>query len=124
MINIQLTEKAFAPGELIEGKLVWQDLNIGEQLCLRLIWYTSGKGDQDFAIVHEQRIDRPGAQGEREFEFPAPAWPYSFSGKLITLSWAIEVVRKPGDLAIRADLVIGPQRQELSLLSQAEPVNR
>lgn len=112
MIQFNLPQKAFVPGETIAGQITWQTLENCDQLHVRLIWYTSGKGDQDFAIVQQKIINRPPEQGRFELAFVAPEWPHSFSGKLITLSWAIEVVRKPSNQAARCDLIIGPEGKE------------
>ena len=58
-------------------------------------------------------ITRPGLSGTRPFEFEIPRGPYSFSGKLITLAWAIEIVALPGGETERLDLVVGPQPVEV-----------
>ncbi len=117
MIKFNLERNAFEPGEPIVGQVSWQLLSDCDELHIRLIWYTSGKGQQDFAIVQQSIVQRPNESGEFELQFVAPAWPHSFSGKLITLSWAIEVIRKPSNQAARFDLVIGPERRERSLQS-------
>jgi len=49
----------------------------------------------------------------REFRFRLPEGPYSFSGKLISLLWAIEVVASPGDMAGRAGIVVSPSGREV-----------
>lgn len=115
MIEIKLHPKNYQPGEKISGQLRWFELSHCNELHVRLIWYTAGKGDLDFAIVAQQVIAYPPATGESEISFIAPRWPHSFSGKLITLTWAIEVVQKPNNQSARTDIVIGPGREEVSL---------
>jgi hypothetical protein len=44
-----------------------------------------------------------------------PKGPYAFSGKLITLAWAIELVVLPGGETERLDLLIGPAPVEVDL---------
>jgi hypothetical protein len=40
--------------------------------------------------------------------FQLPLGPYSFSGQLVSLLWAVEVVAVAEDLAGHAELVLGP----------------
>ncbi len=117
MIAVELDQKNFEPGSFINGTVRWSHLRPAESLDIRLIWYTSGKGDQDFGIHSRIAIGEPGESGERAFAIPAPAWPHSFSGILISLTWAVEVVRLPGLDAERCDIVIAPGGRELSLHS-------
>lgn len=105
----------FKPGELIEGVATWQLDEEVEAIEVRLFWYTSGKGTQDVGIVRVLRTDSPNPTGHREFSIRAPESPYSFSGKLITLAWAIELVALPSGETERLDLRIGPQPVEVDL---------
>lgn len=105
----------FRPGEVIEGDVSWLLDTDAEDLEIRLFWYTSGKGTRDVEIVDSSRIAVPGQSDNRSFHLQAPDGPYSFSGKLITLSWALELVVEPGGASERLDLVIGPQPIEVQL---------
>jgi len=117
MLTLQTTDGStwFKPGELIEGRASWFLDEEAEAIEVRLFWYTSGKGTQDVGIVHTLRIDRPETSGHRDFSFPVPEGPYSFSGKLITLAWAMELVVLPTGETERFDLVIGPRPVEVML---------
>ena len=66
-------------------------------------------------IVRSLAVDRPDTSGHRDFSLRIPESPYSFSGKLITLSWAIELVALPSGETERLDLQIGPQPVEVDL---------
>lgn len=105
----------FKPGETIEGKVSWQLDHDAEAIEIRLFWYTEGKGSQDVEVVNEKRIASPDRLGDRSFRFRVPREPYSFSGKLITLAWAIELVVLPGGETERLDLLMGPQPVEVDL---------
>ena len=105
----------FKPGELIEGRALWHLEDEVEAIEIRLFWYTSGKGSQDVGIVRLLRDDTPERSGHRDFSIRAPEGPYSFSGKLITLSWAIELVALPSGETERLDLRIGPQPVEVEI---------
>jgi hypothetical protein len=105
----------FKPGELIEGEASWHLEGEVEAIEVRLFWYTTGKGSRDVEIVRTLHTDSPATSGHRDFSIRAPDGPYSFSGKLITLSWAIELVALPGGETERLDLLIGPQPVEVDL---------
>jgi hypothetical protein len=59
-------------------------------------------------------FELPQPSDYREFRFRAPDFPPSFSGKLISLIWGLELVLEPGESSA-VELVIGPQGKELSL---------
>ena len=105
----------FKPGELVEGRADWQLDEEVDAVEVRLFWYTTGKGSQDVGIVRTLRVGRPDNSGHRDFSMRVPEGPYSFSGKLITLSWAIELVALPGGETERLDIRIGPTPVEVRL---------
>jgi hypothetical protein len=115
MIAIEMEQKTFEPGSEMSGNVRWSGLEDCDRLDIRLIWYTSGKGDQDFDIANKTAAVRPADSGEQAFSFPAPTHPHSFSGTLISLTWAIEVVQFPGQDAERCDIVIAPGGREIVL---------
>ena len=106
---------AFAPGETVEGTASWQLEQPARTVELRLFWYTQGKGDQDVGVVATVPFPEPALQDRRGFRIPLPAGPYSFSGKLISLLWALEVVAEPGARAGRLEIVVSPSRREVVL---------
>ena len=95
-IRFDASTAKFSPGEGISGTVSWSDLGPKTmKLETRLIWYTEGKGDQDIEIVMSLPSDVTQPDGSARFEFTAPTRPFSFSGKLISLIWAVEVVVFP-----------------------------
>ena len=105
----------FKPGETIEGTVSWQLGEDAEAVEVRLFWYTAGKGSRDVEVIDTRHMAQPGISGSRPFEFTIPRGPYSFSGKLITLAWSIELVCLPTGETERLDLIIGPRPVEVSL---------
>ena len=64
-------------------------------------------------LPQEPAWRRPAAHELRDFEFNLPPSPYSFSGRLITLSWGVEVVTdKQSDVA---EFVLSPHGREVLL---------
>ena len=119
-IQVETSDGAisFRPGEMMEGTVRWQFPESPEEIEVRLFWATEGKGDQDLEVVQTIPFTNPGAQGRRTFQMRLPEGPYSFSGKLITLTWALEAVAQPGDRAAHVQLVVSPTGEEILLYRQ------
>jgi len=117
ILTLQTTDGGswFKPGELVDGRATWHSDGNVEAIEVRLFWYTSGKGTRDVEVVRTLRSDAPDTSGHRDFSIRIPEGPYSFSGKLITLAWAIEIVALPGGETERLDLVVGPQPVEVDI---------
>jgi len=112
--SIKLPKTEFAPGETINGHVSWhgsQDVRMAE---VRLFWQTRGKGSVDVGVVAVEKLDLPGPIGQGTFSFVAPQAPPSFSGRLISLVWGVELVLEPGESASQ-DIVIAPGGKEIPL---------
>ena len=53
--------------------------------------------------------------GEARFSFAAPDWPWSFSGKLISLVWFVSVAADSPDEESELQVVIAPGGSEMDL---------
>ncbi|MEL7061748.1 MAG: hypothetical protein AAGN46_17110 [Acidobacteriota bacterium] len=113
-VQIDLEETLYEPGDEVAGRVIWDGAQ-HEELVLSLLWYTSGKGTEDVEVTHKETVPNPRPSGELDFRFPLPAFPWSFSGKLISLTWAIEASLEPGGGVQRVELVSAPDRSELRL---------
>jgi hypothetical protein len=102
------------PGERIELKAAWSLAKIPRSLEARLIWFTRGKGTQDISVVASQPISAARERDEERVMFTLPAAPYSFSGRLISLVWAVELVADDAE-AERWEFVLGPEGKEILL---------
>jgi hypothetical protein len=120
-LNIELNDarEAFAPGEQVEGRIEWSLDENPSALTLSLLWYTSGKGTRDVGVLYTSRIDSPGALGSDKFSFTLPGGPYSFSGKLISLIWTLELTCTPGSETVRKEIVVSPTGREILLTGVA-----
>ena len=107
---------SFRPGEPIDGTVRWQLSKPPKSVELRLFWSTEGRGDQDLQIVEAVPFESPEAQDQRAFRVRAPEGPFSFSGRLITLRWALEAVAEPVNEAASCSLTISPTGEEIRLL--------
>ena len=105
----------FRPGDEITGAAGWQLDQPATAIEVRLFWYTKGKGTEDARVLDSVRFASPPLEGAQPFRFIAPGEPYSFSGKLVSLLWALELVAEPGNQATRLDLTISPTGTEILL---------
>ncbi|MDJ0852594.1 MAG: hypothetical protein QNK04_29850 [Myxococcota bacterium] len=118
-IRIEGGRTGFEPGAMLRGTLAWALGDPPEAVELRLLWYTRGRGDQDVGVARTLRIESTGAQGSSPFELEAPSGPYSCSGRLVSICWALEAVAKPGKNTARTELVIAPGGREVDLTRSA-----
>jgi hypothetical protein len=116
-IDLDGDRRWYLPGDTVTGRAVWRLDADPEAVELRLFWHTRGKGTEDVEVVDQLRTEAAGAAGERAFAFRLPLGPYSFSGTLITLSWALELVALPGGELERVELVVAPTPVEVRLVS-------
>jgi hypothetical protein len=123
MIRLGLRENqtAFRPGEIIAGAVLWEFAKAPQLAEVRLLWFTRGKGTEDAETIATVKFDAPPAADTREFSFEAPDEPYSFSGTLIALIWAVEFVAKPGSEFERIEITIAPDAREIALPRIAQP---
>ena len=105
----------FRPGEDVAGRALWILDEPAKAVEVRLFWHTQGKGTIDANIVGSIRFDNPEQREQREFTFTLPAEPYSFSGVLISLVWALELVVSPSDETERLEITVSPTGYELFL---------
>jgi hypothetical protein len=110
----------YLPGGSIRGRARWRLERDPEAIEVRLFWLTSGKGTEEAQVVALDRFESPGLAGERPFELAVPDGPYSFSGRLITLAWALEVVALPSEGSSRLDLIVGPRPVEVDIRALRE----
>lgn len=114
MITITIDEKNLRPHGRVRGSITWQVENMLKNLSVRLFWYTRGRGTEDLQVVDHVDL-APALQGQAGFEFGIPEGPYSFSGKLISLIWAVEAVVLPGGECARDIILVSPSGNEILL---------
>lgn len=105
----------YAPGEVLAVGVLWELASPPRAWLVRLVYFTRGKGTPDEVLVAEQRLDNPGPQGIAKVEFGLPAGPLSFSGTLISLVWAVEVLGDRSKLSQRVEFVLAIQEREIRL---------
>lgn len=108
-ITTELNNLNFAPGDELRGTVHWDGNPPAGTAELRLFYYTMGRGTRDAVVV-----DQTAVTGDQAFAFHLPEGPYSFSGELVSLIWALELVSGNGQ-PTRLEFVLSPTGQEVQL---------
>jgi hypothetical protein len=119
-IELEQNQSAYRPGDVVAGTAHWHLQDDPQKVECRLIWYTQGKGDQDAGLGEVLVFEQPGPVDHRVFRFTLPNGPYSFSGTLISLTWAVELTVSPGDLCERKEITVAPTGHEILLKALPE----
>lgn len=109
----------YRPGETIEGVAGWRLDQPPKGVELRLFWFTRGKGTEDVGVVNSMNFPSPQPEEGRKFSFTLPADPWSFSGQLVSVIWALELVAQPGNHSTRVEIVVSPTGREIQLHAHA-----
>lgn len=104
----------FLPGEELAGEVLWQSDTAHSRVELRLFWHTEGKGTRDVEVVKTVVFENPAKQDRRDFLIQLPDSPYSFSGKLVSIVWALELVLPTTGETERLEIVVSPSRSEIA----------
>ena len=115
-VQVTLDSDAVGPGGTVGGKVDWsQSGKRSERVAIRLFWFTQGKGTEDLEIVEEKIVESPSASSSEVFSFKAPRFPYSYAGKLLAITWAVEASLEPKGEVDRKQFTLGPQGREIRL---------
>lgn len=106
-------QTSFRPGEEITVEVSWDLSPAPSKLELRVVWNTSGKGTSDIGVASRTTIEHPSASDRQRVTVSLPEAPYSFSGRIVSVVWALELVALPSKKSYRAEIVIGPNGQEV-----------
>jgi hypothetical protein len=119
MHNVQIKfstdAREFLPGEQLKGELHWNFPERVERIDLRLFWATSGKGVPETGVVEALRFEQLAAQDARPFSFQLPPFPFSYEGRLMRLTWALEAICAPGTITAREEFTLAPDRKKIVL---------
>ena len=108
-------ETDFNPGDDVRVRLTWDLTAQPESVALSLTWHTEGKGDRDSSVVETVELSDVQQKQSVDLSITLPDGPYSFSGQLISLIWALEAVAHPSGASARRDIVLAPGKKEVAL---------
>lgn len=125
LIKLDSQQGYYAPGDLITGTIRAAELpSDTHRLAIRLLWFTTGKGTRDVNTYFEIVQAAGPTTSAHAFEFIAPHRPLSFSGQLVSLQWAIEVVAFPSKQSSLARIVITHSDAEITLRNAEDDLKR
>jgi len=105
--TIELESEALEPGGVLRGRVRWQSPERPPPLELRLFWHTRGRGTEELEVVEARALSvSPGVA--TSFDFALPARPWSFSGELVAVVWALELVDDRGEGVAEAEFTMAP----------------
>lgn len=113
-ITLEDPSAAFRPFDEIRGSIAWTLEKAPKSLELRLFWFTRGRGSSEAGVVEVKSLPATHEGGER-FSFKLPGSPYSLSGKLIQLTWALELVADPLGQIGMCEFVLAPEKGTIEL---------
>ncbi|MCB0339344.1 MAG: hypothetical protein KDD53_07055 [Bdellovibrionales bacterium] len=114
-ISFESGKKAYRPGEVVSGRVSWQVEAEPKSAEVSLFWHTVGRGTEDVEVVDKCSLHVSGLSTEMPFSFTLPDSPYSFSGTLISLVWAVELVLSDPDHSYMEEIIVSPILEEIKL---------
>ncbi|MBT8036655.1 MAG: hypothetical protein KJO21_03830 [Verrucomicrobiae bacterium] len=124
-IQVDYDHTEFTPGDTISGTVSWLPTPSTTGISLRLFWFTSGRGTQDIEVISElEWAVTPGSSTSRHetFSFILPNEPYSFSGQIVSLAWALEAVQEPEETSSRYPFTLTPNGEKITLTPVDNPI--
>ena len=121
-IKIKDNKDKFMPGEEIHGEVMWDLQKLPSKIEVKLFWFTAGQGGLDSEIVNSIELAAADLIGKQSFRFRLPLAPYSFSGNLITLRWAVDATAPPTAERSICEFVMSPSDNPIVLKSIKKPL--
>lgn len=119
MISLTPTDPSTArkPGDTLEIDGAWElDLRPLVREA-RLVWYIQSQGAPEARVVATQEVRRANEKGTQRFQFTLPEWPYSYTGRLFSLQWAVDLVLD--DQSARWEFTLGPDGKPVAAPPQS-----
>ena len=109
------TVDRFAPGETMVITLASDASSKTDPLTVQLGWFTEGRGTRDASVVWSEELAGLAPGADRTFEVRLPETPWTFSGRLVSVSWRLEVLDAKRQPLVAVPLVIAPGGQPVVL---------
>lgn len=97
-LNIVDGETPFAPGDMLRGSFRVDGEQAGDLKSaeLSVVWYTAGKGEEDFGVHYFERYTTEGPDAvdlarRREFRTLLPGKPLSYDGVIVKVCWCVRL---------------------------------
>jgi hypothetical protein len=98
LLKLDRPSGAYQPGERMNGYFMAEGSQ-GQMIRaaeLSVLWYTTGQGEEDFAVHHFERlVDEPGRSLDlrtpRRFTVALPPSPLSYEGRIVKVCWCVRL---------------------------------
>ena len=123
-IKLKNDKISYCPGEKISGEVEWDFTQEVKEIAINVFWYTEGMGDQDSEIAVNEIIKLPLKSDRQSFEIELPMAPYSYSGQITSLKWAIEATSLKDKFKDVKEFSMTPGNKEIILPEIKEDLSR
>ena len=120
--TIELDSATVKPFGSLSGTVRWGSGARPPSLELRVFWMTRGRGTEEVETVVSAAVPLT-ADGSAAFTIDVPGLPWSFSGQLVSVAWAIELVDDQGEGCALADFVLSPDGRVRELGEVEKPLS-
>jgi len=97
-LSIVEGDTSFAPGDLLRGsfRVNGEQSSEVKSAELSVVWYTAGKGEEDFGVHYFERYTTEGPEAvdlarRREFRTLLPSKPLSYDGIIVKVCWCVRL---------------------------------
>ena len=97
-LTLDSPSACYQPGDRLSGRFQVDGAQIfGVRSAeLSILWYTAGKGEEDLAVHHFERLVDEAARPldlrvPRRFAMPLPASPLSYDGHIVKICWCVRL---------------------------------
>jgi hypothetical protein len=97
-ITFDASAAVYQPGDRLSGRYTIEgtQLRPARAVELSVLWYTAGKGEEDMAVHHFERVvDEPARPLDlripRRFATVMPESPLSYDGVIVKVCWCVRV---------------------------------
>lgn len=99
----------YRPGDVVQCEVDWQLDQSPRLIELRLLWYTRGKGSADMQVVAADQCPNLQVSGRWQIGIRIPDDAVcSYTGQLMSINWAVEVVAEKKLAFARQEIDISP----------------
>ena len=114
-VSVIVDRESFRPGETVRGSVEWSVDRAPKSAQARLYWRVEGRGGDHVEELRTVALESPGTRERRPIQFVLPRGPYSFEGRLMSLTWGVELVIQPGKHAARVEFAVSPDGRPVDL---------
>jgi hypothetical protein len=97
-ITFDAPNAQYRPGDRLSGRFMIEgtEFRPARAVELSILWYTTGKGEEDMSVHHFERIvDEPSRpldlRAPRRFSTEMPQSPLSYDGVIVKVCWCVRV---------------------------------